>query len=69
MSYFVNIEEVRDSIYKAFDSETYLRTLDQESEAFERGAEFGMLQAYTAIASQCKRYKLKEQEYESEADC
>ena len=63
MSYFVNIEEVRDSIYKAFDSEIYLRTLDQESEAFERGAEFGMLQAYTAIASQCKRYELKEQEY------
>lgn len=62
MSYFVNIEEVRDSIYKAFDSETYLRTLDQESEAFERGAEFGMLQAYTAIASQCKRYELTEEE-------
>ena len=62
MSYFVNIEEVRDSIYKAFDSEIYLRTLDQESEAFERGAEFGMLQAYTAIASQCKRYELTEEE-------
>lgn len=62
MSYFVNIEEVRDSIYKAFDSEIYLRTLDQESEAFEAALN-------TAIASQCKRYELKEQEYESEADC
>ena len=68
MSYFVNIEEVRDSIYKAFDSEIYLRTLDQESEAFERGAEFGMLQAYTAIASQCKRYELKEKNMKVKMD-
>lgn len=69
MCYFVKIEEVRDCIYKAFDSENYLRVINEESEDFERGAEFGMIQAYIAIASQCKMYELKEQKYESKADC
>ena len=68
MSYFVNLEEVGYCIDKAFESENYLRVLSDESEDFRRGVNFGMAQAYVVIASQCKRYEFKEQEYESEAD-
>ena len=69
MSYFINLEEIGDCVYKTFDSKNYLRILNEESEDFRCGANFGMVQAYVAIASQCKIYELKEQEYESEADC
>ena len=69
MSYFINLKEIGDCVYKTFDTENYLQILNKESEDFRRGANFGMVQAYIEIVSQCKIYELKEQNYESEADC
>ena len=69
IGYFVDLEDVRDCIVKVFDSKNYLQVLDGKSEDFKLGAAFGMVQAYVTIASQCKKYELKENEHESKTDC
>ena len=69
MRCFIDIEEIIDCVYKAMDAENYLQILDKESEDFRRGANFGMVQAYVAIVSECKKYMSKEINNEGEADC